>query len=58
MLTRKADQDHQYVDFAVKFKERKAITNESMMFDQYGLEIYQVSFGGFIKFHQYLFLQL
>ena len=43
MLTWKADQDCQYVDFAIKFKERKAITPESSMFNQYGLEVYQVS---------------
>ena len=50
MLTHTAVQDRQYVDFAVKFKERKAITDESSMFDQYGLEIYQVSVWWFYHF--------
>ena len=61
MLTWKADQDCQYVDFAIKFKEIKAITPESSMFDEYGLEVYQVSFAifhGFIKFCKNIILEL
>ena len=47
MLTHQGERDHQYVDFAVKFKDRKAIMPESTMFDQYDLETYKVSFVGF-----------